>query len=127
MPMQVTSQVLFDGLKSAMMQFTGVNDGTGGETLEAKVIPADLAYAPASVKPLVITYEVSGGLLRMIWDADDPVGFLDLAGAGIIDYARIGGMKNGGGPTATGNILFTTVGFDSGSSYAVTMDMRKKY
>lgn len=127
MPMQVTSQTLYDGEVNAVMQFTGVCDGSGGETLEPKVIVANLVKSPVSVKPLEITYEVSGGLLRMIWDADDPVGFLDLAGVGIINYEKIGGMKNGGGPTATGDILFTTVGFDSGSSYAVKFDLRKKF
>ena len=51
MPMQVTSQVLHDGEVNAVMQFTGVHDGTGGETLEPKVVASLVDPLPESVPP----------------------------------------------------------------------------
>lgn len=127
MPMQTTSQLLYDGVRNLAMQFTGVHDGSGGETLVTKVDVAELTPIPDTVKITEIEYEVSGGLLRMYWDADDPVEFLALAGVGSFDYRDFGGMVNAGGFGRTGNIKFSTIGFDSGSSYSVKLTMKKKF
>lgn len=127
MPMQTTAVVLYDGYRNLIMQLTGVSDGSGDETLATKVDVTTLSPPCKNVKILDYQYEVSGGLLQMYWDADNPVMFEALAGMGERDFDDIRGMTNGGGPTATGNILFSTQGFDSGSSYSVTLTMKKKY
>lgn len=127
MPMQTTSQILYDGEKNAVMQFTGVHDGSGGETLVTKVDVAELNPVPDTVKITEIEYEVSGGIVRMYWDADDPVEFLDLASVGEFEYCDIGGLVNAGAAGRTGNILFSTIGFDSGSSYSIKLTMKKKF
>ena len=127
MPMQTTSQILYDGAKNVVMQFTGVNDGSGGETLVTKVDVAALNPVPDTVKITEIEYEVSGGIVRMYWDADDPVEFLDLSSVGEFEYCDIGGLVNAGGAGRTGNIKFSTIGFDSGSSYSIKLTMKKKF
>ena len=125
MALQTTSQILYDGERNVSMQFTGVCDGFGDEIAALKVDMSALLPVPDRVSIVEITYEVVGGIVRLIWDANDPTPFLELASVGLFNYARIGGMANGGGDTATGNILFTTMGFDAGSSYSIKLDMRK--
>lgn len=127
MAISATVQVLHDGARNVVMQFTGVSDGGPGETNVVKVDVSELVPPPRFVKIDKATYDVSGGLLRMLWAADDPAPFLDLANVNVIGYDSINGLKNGGGDTATGDILFTTLGFEAGSSYSVTLEMTKKF
>jgi hypothetical protein len=126
MAMQVTSQTLYDNARNVVMRFTGVSDGSGDEINVKKVDVAAMSPpAGASLKIRRVNYSVAGGILRMLWDANDPAEFADLQGFDHVDYRRFGGLINGGGDTATGSILFSTLGFDAGSSYDVTIEMIK--
>lgn len=123
-----TTQTLHDGVRNLAMQFTGRSDAAGQENKVVKVDVGSLTPPCAVVKVLSAQYEVSGGILQLYWDEDDPKVFLELAGANVMDYGRINGLVNGADPTTrTGNILFSTVGFDVGSSYSIKLDMIKKY
>lgn len=125
--MATTSQILRDGPRRLVMQFTGVCDGQGDESNAIKVHVADLVPVAKSVAVTAVTYDVSGGLLQLLWAADSPVPFLTLSGFNVIDYKPIGGVPNGGGDSANGDILFSTMGFDAGASYNVTLEMVKKF
>lgn len=127
MPMQTSSRILYDGVRNAIVQFTGVSDGSV-ETLEKKVDLSLLGNSVRRVKIMCIQYEVSGGLVRLYWEAADPVTILDLATVGEFDYSRSNGLLNDAGDSAdvTGNILLSTIGFDIGSSYSIKMVLRKK-
>ena len=124
--MATTSQVLNDGPRRLTMQFTGISEGQGDEVNVVKVRVADLIPIPKSVSVLRISYDVYGGLLQLLWSAVEPVPFLTLSGFNVIDYTMVGGLANGGGDTANGDILFSTLGFDTGSSYSVLLEMIKK-
>ena len=124
-----TSQKLHDGARNVVMQFTGISDGGVGDQ-ETNVVKVDVSLllpVPTSVKLLLATYEVVGGLVQLLWDADDPVPFLNLASVNEIDYRKIGGLVNPVGPTGSGNILFSTMGFDAGSSYSIKLEMVKRF
>jgi len=127
MAVQTTSQVLHDGARNLVMQFTGICDGLGDEAAAIKVRMADLSPVPLSVKVRKVHYDVSGGLVQLLWAATENVPFLTLSGFDTIKYNFIGGMKNGGGDTANGDILLSTLGFDAGSTYSITLEMVKKY
>jgi len=128
MAVQTTSQVLYDGNKNVVMQFTGICDGTGDEIAAIKVHMADLTPVPLSVKVKCLEYNISGGgLVQFLWAATENVPFLILNGYDDIDYSFINGMTNGGGDTANGDILFSTLGFDAGSTYSIKLEMLKKY
>ena len=127
MAIATTSQVLYDGARNGVMQFTGIGDGTGDEAAAIKVHMADLSPVPLSVKVKKIHYDVTGGLVQLLWAAAENVPFLTLGTVDTIDYEKIGGMLNGGGDTANGDILISTLGFDAGSSYSVTLEMVKKF
>lgn len=121
-----TSQVLHDGVRNVVMQFTGVSDGAGQETDAVKVDASALSPpADRNLKILKVQYAVTGGVLQLKWGADDPQVFLNLSGQGEIEYCRNGGLVNGGGATATGDILASTLGFELDSAYSLTLDMVK--
>ena len=127
MAVQATSQVLYDGITNVIMQFTGVGDGQGDETAAIKVHMADLNPVPFSVKIRNVQYDISSGLVQLLWAAAENVPFLTLSGYNTIDYQDMGGMVNGSGDTANGDILISTLGFDAGSTYSVLLEMKKKY
>jgi hypothetical protein len=65
--------------------------------------------------------------VKLAWDAWCRVDFAVLPdGWGVIDYKRVGGLKNGGGHGAPGDILLSTVGFELGSSYMITLELVRK-
>ena len=121
-----TSQLLHDGERNVVMQFTGRSDSEGQESNVVKVDVSELVPPCKSVKIGKVTFDVSGGLVILSWAADENVPFLNLSGANIIDYTKIGGLRNGADDTATGDILLSTSGFDFGSAYSITIEMTKK-
>lgn len=126
---QTTSQVLYDGERNLVMQFSGVAVDSGAEQ-ETNVVKVDVsALTPPArfVKIKKFKYEVVGGILRLLWDADDPILIDALASQGERDYGKIGGMVNPAGLNASGDIVFSTIGFDFGSSYSIEIEMIKKF
>lgn len=127
MAVAATSQIIYDGTRNCIMQFTGIGDGNDGENNIVKVDASELSPAPKSLKVTNITYDVNGGIVQLLWSADAPVPFVNLMNIGEIDYDLTNGMPNAGGDTANGDILLSTLGFESGSSYTVRLRMVKKY
>jgi len=126
----VTSQTIINGSRNLVMKFTNESDGTG-ESGVKKVDAESSTFAVNGVIPGVhltiarITYNVSGGSLRLRWEASSATDIDILSYAGVQDYTAFGGLTNPNAAGATGSILFTTVGFVSGSSYTVTLEMLK--
>lgn len=127
MAMASTSQILYDGPRNVVGQFTGICDGNGDEALVVKIRISELVPIPKSVKIMKVTYDMSGGLVQLLWAADSPVPFLNLSAFNALDYSSIGGLINQGGDTANGDILLSTLGFDAGASYSLTLEMVKKF
>lgn len=128
MAITTTTQVIYDGVHNAVMQFTGVGDGGGDETNALKVDCSALNPPCRSVAIKKITADVGYGVVEMLWDAPIPVPFLELTEAGTpLNYKKINGLVNGSGdPDASGNILFSTKGFELNSTYSIILELRKK-
>ena len=127
MAMTVTSKVLYEGVRNITMQFTGTSDGSGDEDLVTKVDVSVLNPPCKRVAIEKITYDVAYGILKMFWDALTPVEFMSLGTAGVFDYDKIGGLQNTPfEEDVTGDILFSTEGFELNSTYAITLEMVKK-
>mgnify|MGYP003396038422 CR=1 FL=1 len=125
---QTTSQTVFDGERNAVMQFTGVSDGTGQETNVVKVSVSSLTNPCRRVAIKRIEYNISGGIVRLLWDDNDPIEFLDLSDLGNdLNYKNIMGLQNIASNSASGDVLFSTIGFDVGSAYTIKLDLIKKY
>lgn len=125
MTFATTGRVLYDGQRNLVIQYSGISDGSN-ETNEVKVRMSN--HPPAkSVKITSVKGNISGGILQLLWSSTEPVPFLNLTDYVEIDYDSIGGLVNGGDDTANGDILFSTLGFDVGSSYNITIEMVKKF
>lgn len=126
----VTSQTIINGPRNLIIKFTNESDGTG-ESGVKKVDATSATFANQGVVPGVhlkiarVTFTVSGGELRMQWEASSNTDIDILAYTGTQDYTFFGGLTNPNAAGATGSILFTTVGFTSGSSYTVVLEMLK--
>ena len=124
-----TSQVtvIYDGIKNSVVQFTGLNDGGTGETLVKKVDVKELSPPCYRLSIERLHYDIGGGVVQLYWEADDPVLIDNLSSVVDEDFSLSGGIQNSGGPSATGNILLSTLGMEAGSAYSVKLEMTKKY
>ena len=126
-----TSQVLIDGARNYVIRLVGVQDGSGTQTLNQKVIDVTTMNPPAgpSFKIRRIQFKVLGGIIQLAWETSAlpaaPRTFAELQLAGDERDYRFGGMSTRGIPNATGSVLLSTLGFDVGSSYDLTLECIK--
>lgn len=125
----VTSQTLENGARNLVMHFTNVSDGTG-EAAVTKVNASTLGLS-IHLKVRRIKYNVTGGAIKLMWDATSDVNFAYLSGYGELDLTFVQGIPNSGGVGVTGTIQLTTSGFIAqtatvpASGYTLTLFMTK--
>ena len=126
----VSSQTINNGPRNLVMKFTNESDGTG-EAAVTKVDGTSATFANRGTPPGLhlkvarISFAVSGGAVRVLWDATADTDMAILSGTGTFDYSYFGGLPNPANSGATGIIQFTTVGFVAGSSYVIVLEMIK--
>jgi hypothetical protein len=122
----VTSQVLVDGPRNAVMKFTNLSDGTG-ESAVLKVDVSTLSGAPTTVRIDKIIASTSGMAVSILWDAttDVPAFIVGQDSAGEYCFDQFGGLRNNAGSGVTGDVMFTTHGHTAGDSYTVILEMSK--
>ena len=111
------------------------NTLSSDETNALKIDLSQLSPEEGTGKPVTQVYieqikAVTSGLdVDILWDATTPEPCLLLTGdSGVsYDFRAVGPLTNNAGAGKTGNILFSTNGASAGSSYSVTLVMRKKY
>lgn len=129
--MIVTTRVLYDSNRNAVVQLTGRNDGMGGDSQETNVTKIKVSdLLPSSNRQLNITkvtFAVGGGAVELKWAGDDPQPFLFLQGVGKFNYRFIKGASNPGSQdnTISGDISLSTFGFDLNSTYSILLEMVK--
>ena len=131
----VTTKIIEDGPRTAVMHFTNISDGTG-EAGVAKVDVSTLSADPASkgactsVNIECIWYTTKGMGVQIFCDASTNV----LAWELIADYgdtldvsAFVGLPNNAAAGGKTGDILFTTTGASDTDTYSVVLKLKKNY
>jgi len=127
MALTTTTDTLYDGINSAVMQFTGTTDELGDPEPVVAVDVSELSPPARAVKVTRVTWTVSGGTVKLAWaTAVGSEPFLNLTGQGEIDYDMINGAVNRA-DQATGDILLSTDEFADGSNFSLNLEMRKKY
>ncbi len=133
----VTVQTLANAARFLVMRFTDVSDGTGEsgvlkvdatDPANGWVVQGQTLVPGTSLKITKVAYACRGMKLRMQWQATAPEDVLVLGGFNTLEFDDIGVIQNPGPvalPGATGSILFTTVGAESGDSYSVDLWMTK--
>lgn len=127
----VSSQTVFDGEREAVMSFTNVSDGTG----ESAVVKVDvgalnpnfLGQACNGVTLERIYVSIKGMSVSILWDANTDVpAFIAAPGVYGFKFDKIQ-LPNYAGAGKTGNVLFTTIGATTGSTYSIVLHMVKHY
>lgn len=121
----VSTQILLDGPRHAVVKITNLSDGTG-ESAVAKVTASSLSGAPATVNVERVHYNVNGMVATLLWDATTDDRMLELSGYGTFDFSHFKGLTNPKSTGYTGNILLTTTGHSAGDSYSIVLELLKQ-
>jgi hypothetical protein len=128
----VTSQVVFDGTRTAVMKFTNISDGTG-ETAVLKVDVSALTgfqgQTCTGVNIVTLDAMTVGMGVDILWDATTDVICYTIGADQFVsfDFARFGGITNNAGSGKTGDLMFTTVGATAGDRYTIVLEMTKNF
>jgi len=124
----VTTSQVYDGARNYQIKLTNASDGTGQSAVKVIDVTTMTPNPGTHMKLRRLRYTVAGMSVRLQWEASSPVDIAILEqGSNILDFSRIyaGGYPNNGGAGVTGNVLLTTVGQISGSSYTVELEFIK--
>jgi hypothetical protein len=127
----VTTEYVFNGQRRKIVHLPIISDGTG----ESGVVKVDLSaitfnngVVPTGSAIDLIDYQIQGfASVRLYWDhtTDDEIAILP-AGTGTIDWYAHGGKTDPRTSGGTGDVLLTTNGGASGSTYDITIHLRPK-
>lgn len=127
----VTSQIIFDGERKAVMKFTNVSDGTG----ETGVLKVDVSALNANALGQACTgvtlervhVSINGMSVSILWDATTDVpAFIAAPGVYSFDFDKFQ-IPNDAGTGKNGDVLFTTIGATAGDTYTIILEMVKKF
>ena len=129
----LTSQVIQDGPRNAVLKFTNISDGTG-QAAAVLVDVSSLSSDPLTnqvcngVTLQSISYSNVGMGVELLWDATTNVPLLNLLQnwADQTDFSDYG-IPNNSGTGRTGDILVTTTGATAGDTYFLLLTLTKSY
>lgn len=127
MTVSIQRQVLIDGPRNYVVRVSGLGDGSGVQLTNYKIIDVS-AMTPQGGPSLKIRrsdFKILGGVLQLSWDAPLPVVFAEFQLSDNFDWRYFGGQSTRGIANATGSVLLTTLGFDVGSSFDLTLNATK--
>jgi hypothetical protein len=128
----VTTQIVEDGHRNAVVVLTNVSDASG-ESAVTKVDPATLSAGPqgracTGVRIERVQYDISGMRVILAWHANSNVTALALqGGADHLDFSCFGGIPNNASTGKDGKLQLTTAGQAAGSTYTIILELVKVY
>ena len=129
----LTSQVIQDGGRTAVLKYTNISDGSGQSAailVDASGLSADPVTRQAcnGVTLQTITFSNIGMGVELLWDATTDVPLLNLPQdwEDTIDFSAFG-IPNNAAAGKTGDILVTTVGATAGDTYLLVLTLTKSY
>ncbi len=130
----LTSQVIQDGGRTAVLKFTNVSDGTGQSEavlVDVSSLSADpvTKQACTGVTLQKITFSNIGMGVELLWDATTNTICWDLNADYTTDedFTNFGGIRNTAGSGKTGDIMLTTTGHTNGDSYVIVLTLYKDF
>jgi len=129
----LTSQVIQDGGRTAVLKYTNISDGTG-QSAAILVDASGLSVDPVTkqacngVTLQTITFSNIGMGVELLWDAGTDLPLLNLPAdwEDTIDFSAFG-IPNNAGAGKTGDILVTTVGATAADTYLLVLTVTKTY
>ena len=123
--MITTSQTLVDGKVNVVVQINGLCDDGLNESGVVKVDLSELSDSPIRVKLNKITGAVNYGIVVLSWSDTPDRTFLILENTVCFCYHEAGGLGNTE-DTGNGDLILSTVGFDTNSNYSLLLEMEKR-
>jgi len=122
----LTSQILVDGARNAVVKVVGIVD-TSDISASDIVAPASFTPTPTKFRIDKIQFAVEEGItVRLWWDANTDVYITTLNDTGEISAKEFGGLINNAGSGVTGKIQLSTEGYASGTqAFSFTLEMAK--
>ena len=112
--------VLEDGPREHVVALTLACDGSSGEISADPLVDVSALSEVSPGKPCTavklmgVQWSLSGTDIKLSWDATAPVPFLVVSGGyGKLCFERSGGIPNNSGVGKTGDVLFSTSGFNA--------------
>lgn len=131
----VSTLTLLNGPTRLNQKYLNKSDATG-ETAVTKVTLSNYtvtgspagnpSVVPTSMLIEKIEYDIQGMKVQIIAAGTTPIVLATLGGFGNLDYRQTSGLNSANTGTGAGNIQFTTIGATSGSTYDITLYMRKQ-
>ena len=129
----LTSQVIQDGGRTAVLKFTNVSDGSG-QAAAVLVDVSNLSVDPVTkqvctgVTLQAVTFSNIGMGVELLWDATTNVPLLNLPQdwEDTMDFSAYG-IPNNAGAGKTGDIVVTTVGATAADTYLLILTLTKTY
>lgn len=123
----LSTQILVDGARNAVVKITGQIDAS--DIAKTTIVdPADFTPLPTNFRIDRIVYSVEQGIAVLLWwDASTDVLIVSLTQSETQKYAKIGGLQNNAGAGVTGKIQLSTVGWAASAvySFSLTLDLVK--
>lgn len=134
----VTSiQKLVDSERNLVVKLTGTLDTSNVSTTTLVDISALVdvnttglnPQKPTSVAIKKVTYDVADGLtVNLLWDATADAPIWSFYGRGCVDAGKYGFLQNNAGAGKTGDIMYNTIGYSSGSvTFSLVIEMIKQW
>lgn len=121
----VQTNTIFEGSRRKVAQFLNASDGTGESAVAKFDASNDSDADHYSIQE--IEYDIQGFTGVKIYfdaDADDEAIYLP-AGSGFKTFVASGGLRDPKSTGYTGDIVFTTVGGSSTSTYDILVHVKK--
>jgi hypothetical protein len=120
----VDTITLFTGKDKYAVRLVNISDGTGESAvvkLDKSAIAATLGITePAKIIIEELYWNIQGFTsVRLYWDHDTDDELEVLCNSGYRDYTYFGGLVDPGSAGGTGDVLLTTAGTTSGSTYSI--------
>ena len=130
----VTVEDIYSGQRRKVRHITNISDGTGESAVTKIDISTytfggqapDHSFAPVYTTIEMVDFAIQGfASVRLLWDhtTDDEIVVLP-AGVGTVYFQAIGGKTDPRSAGGTGDVLLTTNGGASGSTYDIAIYWR---
>jgi hypothetical protein len=124
-----TQQIIHNGARNLVLKYTIA--GTSGDASAVKLVDISALDANLGVYDLRLdkaSWSLTGFSCKLAWDATTDVDLLELTnGWGKVDFTSVGGIPNNAGAGITGDVMFTTTGYEaSGEGASFVLYFKKK-
>ena len=113
-----TQQIIANGPRNLVVKYTiagTTGDTTAGTLVDVSALDAGIGVNGLTLKSVQAT--ITGFTCSLLWDATANVELFRIPDGDNVDhdFSKFGGVKNNAGAGATGDVLFTTIGYTAGS------------